>query len=234
VPSIPLRVARLAHLKEERDGYYRAIGRYMVEFSSLVAFMRDLVAHKIVGTDEKATQLIRLAFGSLQAQQVADGFFAVCRASADPPFDRSEQAIEKCLRENHVNAEIRWRNVIAHGDWFVPEWVRVSMPEGAEDDPAAPPVAYLSRVQHHKPTPLEPKPLTIEEIDTYGERVQTLRALLWEFGMVCTRTWDHDPARGLEPVRVSDAFELVGSANDRTVQFRADYGDKLKQRGLAR
>ena len=227
-------VARLKPLKAERDEHYRAIGRYFVQFSMVVAFMRDQVAFKIVGDDAERQTLIRLAFGSLQAQQVADAFFSVCRTTAEPAMSKGELAIEKCFRENHVNAEIRWRNILAHGDWFVPEWARVWTPEDADDGDAksiAP--THLLRVQPHKPTPLEPKPLFTEDIDGYGERVEALRNMLWEFGMICTRTWDHDPTRGLAPVRVSDAFELTGSANDRRVRFRADYAPKLKERGLA-
>jgi hypothetical protein len=205
----------------------------MVEFSSLVALMRNLVALKIVGDDKKPDELIRLAFGSMQAQQIADAFFAVCRTSAEPALEKNELAIEKCLREDHVNAEIRWRNVMAHADWFVPQWTRIWTEEGTDDDPANPPPrALFMRVQPHKPEPLEPKEVSIAEIDGYSERVAQLTIFLWEFGMICTRTLDHDPARGLPQTRIRDALELTGSANARRVQFRSDHGDSLRKRGL--
>jgi hypothetical protein len=231
-PSIPLRTTGVTHLREQRDDYYRAIGRYIVEFSALVALMRNLVAFKIVGDDEKPDELIRLAFGSMQAQQIADAFFAVCRESAVPALETDELAIEKCLRQNHVNAEIRWRNVMAHADWLVPVWTRIWTEEHADEPTAPPPQALFMRVQLHKPEPLEPKEVSVAEIDGYAERVSQLTIFLWEFGMICTRTMDHDPARGLPQTRIRDAFELTGSANARSVRFRSDHGDSLRKRGL--
>jgi hypothetical protein len=165
----------------------------------------------------------------LQAQQVSDAFFAICRTAAEPALDAGELAIAKVLRENHVNAEIRRRNVLAHGDWFIPEWVQEWAPEPTEEPPPVPRAA-LVRVQHHKPDPLRTDELTVEEIDADGERVEALHRIIWEFGMICMRVGDYNPALGRPSVRVADAFELTGSANDRRVQWRADYWEGLTAR----
>lgn len=212
---------QLVHLGEQRDDAYRALGRYFVLFSSLIAVMRDFVAAQIA-RDEEARRLTRLAFGSLQAQQVTDAFFSICRTVAEPSLDADELAIEKCLRENHVNAEIRWRNVVAHGDWFVAEWSR-----GFVDIPPAPP-ATLVRVQAGKASePVREEDLKIEDIDAYGDRVELLRAFIWEFGMICTRTVDYDPSRSRPGVRIRDRFELTGSANARRVTYRPSNSPEL-------
>jgi hypothetical protein len=226
-PSEP-RVRRLTHLRQERDENYRAIGRYFAQFSALVAFMRTLMILKIAGKDQQAETLLRLAFGSLTAQQVSDAFFAVCRTAAEPALDANagELAIEKVLRENHVNAEIRRRNVLGHGDWFIPEWVQEWAPEPHEEPPPTPRAA-LVRVQHHKPDPLPTDELTVEEIDADGQRVEALQHIVWEFGMICLRVDQYDPASGRPAVRIADAFELTGSANAREVQWRADHRDAL-------
>ncbi len=222
-------VRRVVHRQKERDAYYRAIGRYFVQFSDLIAYMRTLVMLKIVSRDEGAETLLRLTLGSMQAQQVADAFFAVCRTAAEPELSKPELLIEKCLREAHVNAEIRWRNVLAHGDWFVPEWVQEWRPENA-DPTALPPLdmkASLFRVQHHKPSPLDPHELTPEQIDQYGERVEQLGHMAWEFGTICLRAEHHEAGRPGRTVRIKDAFELTGSANERQVQFRDGYWERF-------
>jgi hypothetical protein len=220
-PSKPI-VRRLTRLHKERDDYYRAIGRYFVQFSLLIAFMRTLVIVKAVGSDKEGVDLLRLALGSATAQQVSDAFFAVCRTTAEPEFDKPEQDIEKCLREKQINAEIRWRNAFAHGDWMVPEWVREWSENPQSAVPEAP-RAELFRVQHHKPRPFAPHELTPEEIDRCGERVEALQVIAWEFGSICMHTEAHDPALGRPVVRVQDAFEIAGSGDEKQVRFRDDY-----------
>jgi hypothetical protein len=219
-------VRRVTQLHGQRDDFYRAIGRYFVQFSNLIAFMRTLVAIKIVGRDSAAETLIRLSFGSLQAQQVADAFFATCRTAANPALNTNELAIEKTLRENHINSEIRRRNVLAHGDWFVPALVE-EWSEGAIDDPPPDPKAALIRVRHHKIDPLQPEDLTVEDIDRDAERIEALHLLAWEFGAICLEVEHHAPTDGRPHVRVEDAFELTGGANDRQVRFRPNYFKQL-------
>jgi hypothetical protein len=117
--SEPPAVVGLVDAREQRDDAYRAIGRYTVAFSLLVAGMREIIAVHIA--DGQKRDVGELALGSLMAQQVADPLFAICRSVAD--LDRDEQAVEKCLREQ-VNEEIRERNRIMHGDWLIARWTR--------------------------------------------------------------------------------------------------------------
>jgi hypothetical protein len=228
-PTPAPRVRRLTHLKKERDENYRAIGRYFAQFSALVAYMRTLIILKIAGSDTENERLLRLTLGSLTAQQVSDAFFAVCRTAAEPALTEDELRIEKVLRENHVNTEIRRRNVLAHGDWFIPEWVQEWAP-GPQEEPPPIPRAALVRVQHHKPDPLPTDELPVDEIDDYGQAVQTLQQIIWEFGMICLRVSQYDPASGRPFVRVGEAFELAGSANAREVQWRGDHWEALVAR----
>jgi hypothetical protein len=119
--------------------------------------------------------LIRLAFGGLQAQQIADPFFAMCRNITD--FDATEQAIEKCLRER-VNDELRQRNRIAHGDWLVPRWKQPDM----EWEAPALLRAKASRVQE----PFVQENLAVSRIDAMCDGAEALEQVVWEFGTICT------------------------------------------------
>ncbi len=119
--------------KAKEDDAYRAIGHYFAEFSMLVSGMRGYLIQGIADSDPQRNKLAELALGSQTAQQIADSFFAVCRAVGD--LDSAERGIEKCLREQ-VNAAIRRRNVVAHGDWLV------DAPMDADDD-----IAWLVRVK---------------------------------------------------------------------------------------
>jgi hypothetical protein len=78
------------------DEAFRQIGRYVVLFSELVSNMRERVEHWLAGESNDKQNLVKLAFGPLTANGIAEAFFALCR-SAD--LDADEQKIEKLLRE---------------------------------------------------------------------------------------------------------------------------------------
>jgi hypothetical protein len=119
------------HYKEQVDNAYRAIGRYVVEFSQLLYHLRTLIAHRL--PTDPAT-IAFLVLGEAQAQQLANVFFGTCRVVAD--LDAEEQKVAAWLR-NRVNGQIELRNEIAHGDWFVdlgrygqvPDWDRPGDPD---------------------------------------------------------------------------------------------------------
>lgn len=189
-------VVSLVDAREQRDDAYRAIGRYTVEFSLLVAGMREVITVHIA--DKQRSEAMQLALGSLTAQQVADPFFAVCRAVGE--LDSDEQPIEKLLR-THVNDEIEERNRIMHGDWFVARWAR--------GDREAPTAARVRVSARNVRNPLQQDNFTVADIDVIGERVAALKNVVWEFGTICTRQWVHAPDRGRPEERVRDALRIV-------------------------
>lgn len=202
----------LVDASELRDDAYRAIGRYTVEFSLLVAGMRQIIAGHVA--TEETRELAYLALGSLMAQDIADAFFAICRAATD--LDPDEQAIEKCLRTKQVKDEIEERNRIMHGDWLIARWTR--------DDFQAPTAARVRVSARNVKEPFQQRKFKVEEIDKLAERVGALKNIVWEFGTVCTEQWDHDPAKGRPKERVRDALEIVdgrviAKPGDRTVPW---------------
>jgi hypothetical protein len=174
----------------EHDEMYRAIGRYMVEFSGLVLNMRDTMSSRLKRADDPP-ELIELAFGEAPAQGIANSFFAFCRATTRPPFDSEEEAIERNLRKRVLD-EIPRRNDIAHGDWLM---IRA----GSRSEPLIKP--ELARIKPaHKQGPLTSTPYTPAELDAISDRLSDLSRCVWMFGLICTME---------ESVRVRDHFRLV-------------------------
>jgi hypothetical protein len=200
-------VVHLIDASQQRDDAYRAIGRYMVEFSALIADMRNLTAGRITTAETQERELIELAFGGLMAQQVADPFFAMCRTVAD--LDKAGCDIEKCLREQ-VKQEIEERNRIAHGDWLVARWTHADL--------EVPTVALVRVKAADIKKPLKYENLTVSQIDEICERVEILRHVVWEFGTICTEQDSHDPSHGRPKISVSEALQLEA----KRVVFRPD------------
>lgn len=183
---------------DTRDDAYRAIGRYVGQFSMLVSFMRNMLASRIAGQGGEGNEreLVDLAFGSLTAEPIANAFFAMCRVVVK--LDKGEQAIEANLRKA-VLAEIKRRNDIVHGDWLI----------DPEPEPGRP-SSILIRVKAgsvKKPfsfTRYEPA-----QIEDMCAEVEALRNVVWEFAAVITRLHEDDTLLGPLPARVRDALHIV-------------------------
>lgn len=174
----------------EHDEMYRAIGRYMVEFSSLVLHMRFTMSSRLKRADDPP-ELIELAFGEAPAQGIANSFFAFCRTTTRPAFDSEEEAIERNLRKRVLD-EIPRRNDIAHGDWLM---IRA----GSRSEPLIKP--ELARTKPaHKQGPMTSTPYSPAELDEISDRLSDLTHCIWMFGLICTIE---------ESVRVRDRLRLV-------------------------
>ncbi|HEY5429897.1 MAG TPA: hypothetical protein VIK04_12335 [Solirubrobacteraceae bacterium] len=197
--SEPPAVVALGDAREQRDDAYCAIGRYTVEFSLLVAGMREIIA--LHTTDEQKRDAAQLVLGSLMAQQVADPFFAICRAVGE--LDQDGQAIEKLLRKrvNEEIEEIEERNRIMPGDWLTARWTR--------EDFEAPTAARIRVSARNVKEPVQQGNFTVAEIDEICERVAALKNVVWEFGTICTKQWVHAPDSGRPEERVRDALHIV-------------------------
>lgn len=151
----------------EREAH-RAIGRYVVEFSLLMAYMRTLITERL---NPDPTILGDLVLGEAMPAQIASAFFGTCRELAD--LDQSEQKVASRLRAR-VLAEIERRNDIAHGDWFIDA--------GRSLD-----AVYLIRIRPmRKEGATKTIDVTTELLDQWSDSLVALRALVTEFGYICT------------------------------------------------
>jgi hypothetical protein len=175
-----------------RDEAYRAIGRYTVAFSFLVEWMRRLIASRITEEASRERRVLNLTLGSLMARQLADPFFAMCRDATN--LNENEQVIAKQLR-GEVEKEIERRNRIVHGDWRIPQGVKIGE--------AAPANVLVVVRASRRENPYIVEELTVPQIDDICDVVENLWFAVKEFGEICTRQGEHYADRD-PPARVED------------------------------
>jgi len=166
----------------------RAIGRYVVTFSRLVAEMRGGIEEQLRGDDRS---VVALAMGEAYAAQITNAFFAICEHEAD--FDEEEAQVGVCLK-NEVNAAIKERNDIAHGDWSI-RWPDVSAARLRRTKPGRRAGAEINSV------------LSADELEAASDAIEILTEKVAEFGWLCFGL--HPLARrgGLD-MRVRDIFRF--------------------------
>jgi CHASE2 domain-containing sensor protein len=95
------------------DEAYRSIGRYVYEFSQLVAYMRAMMTRYL---DTRPQAVAELAFAQSAPAQIATAFFAMCRAVTR--LDAAEEQTASRI-SGRVGEAIEMRENVAHGDWWV-------------------------------------------------------------------------------------------------------------------
>jgi hypothetical protein len=189
-----------AQPKWTEDDAYRAIGRYFCEFSQLVATMRSAMTRQIAADPPILGELV---FGDTGARSIAESFFAMCRAVAVP--EGAEIKVERELRED-ILKESRWRNDIAHGDWW----------------PHPMPGTNASHVVRIRPMDKDPRKviaLTPDDLDKRSNDVIALGLLASEFWALC---FHEDPYED-QTVRVGHILVLrdknIRRAGERASEF---------------
>jgi hypothetical protein len=169
-----------------RDDTYRAIGRYVIEFSRMFSLMRDKMAYRLARSDDTSKPL-ETAFGEMTANQLTNAFFSTCLNVGD--LDDNEQKVGRWLRARVIK-EIERRNDVAHGDWYVTQTVNVQ------------PRRNNSTLRRLKPARSsddgEERDIPAETLDQWSDEVHELGLLVAGFGQV---------ALGIDAKRrVSDVF----------------------------
>jgi hypothetical protein len=182
----------------ESDDFYRAVGRYVVEFSRLVFHMRYGVERRLTAGGDPT--VASLALGEVFANQITETFFATCEHVAD--LNDAERRVGVRLRKE-VRDEISRRNDFAHGDWSV----------GAaafKEEPT------LSRVKPgRKDGSRQQKQLPPADIDAISDSLFALRQKVAEYGAACLGTYFIDLRNG-DPVQVRHVLKMDGNQVIRT------------------
>jgi hypothetical protein len=178
-----------------RDDAYRAVGRYVVEFSRLVFHMRYTIERQLAGDQDIV--IPQLALGELSANQIADSFFGICAYLAD--LDDAETKVASRLKAD-VRATINRRNDFAHGDW----WIGTPAQPGSVSDTTDP---LLWRTKPGRREIEQLKTLPVTEIDSASDDLYALRQHVAEFGDLCLEDWPFAP-KFSEPVRVCHVFRI--------------------------
>lgn len=161
-----------AEYQRQTDDAFRAVGRYVVEFSQLTSRMRRLVAWRLtIGRDNP--MLAELVLGDAMASQIADAFFGLCAYVGH--FDEPEERIATNLR-NTVKRAIEKRNDIAHGDW----WIGLASYDADAID--LPTLIRIRPVRSHGVEKVEE--LAVADIDALSRKIGLLINDLEEFGQI--------------------------------------------------
>jgi hypothetical protein len=197
------------------DDAYRAIGRYVVEFSQLVAVMRGLAAEYVMGGVNRS-HLGHMLLGGTTAAVIADAFFGLCRLEADydPAETKAASAVAKEVQEL-----IQRRNDITHGDWLVGMFSLQPGPTKILDP-------RLVRIRPGRVLGArEEEDLAVEDIDALTERVRSLTGVVDEFGKLALKLPVILEAVGQQVVstgelRVGDVLTAVARKGKRTEVMR--------------
>jgi hypothetical protein len=174
------------------DDAYRAIGRYVVEFSEMVRVMRELVSEYVTG-GVVDSHLGHMVLGEATAGMIANAFFGVCRLAGG--FDADEDKVARTISKG-VMSVIQTRNDVAHGDWWVGLFALSREGGGGQIlDPR------LVRIRPNRVAgPREERDLAVADIDALTEEVRQLTNLVDEFGKLALKL----PVFRLKPDGSSD------------------------------
>jgi hypothetical protein len=155
------------------DNAYRAVGRYVVEFSRLIACQRlDIEKYLAI---EGNLMVPALVLGAAPAEQITQSFFAVCEYVGE--LDEDERKVAGKLRVEVLD-EIKRRNDFAHGDWLL----------GTMRETFVDPV--LSRVKPGRRSgAIQKQAIPITDIESAADEVYVLRQKVAEFGALCFDTF---------------------------------------------
>ena len=205
--------------ERERDNAYRAIGRYIVQFSRLVKHMRlGAVAYFSDGSTERQTEL-ELLLGEAPAQTIANAFFGLCQYVGN--LDADEQRVASVLSKA-VRTAIDERNRIAHGDWYVGRWMF--------DDEAGP--TYISEPLLRRILPASGSPITSrlrspEQLDALSNDLGELLDRVAEFGELALGTFPLGGFRVRDVLTVEDPPKKKQGVSARVVRNGPKADEKL-------
>jgi hypothetical protein len=169
---------------------HRAIGRYVVAFSYLVAEMRAGIESRF----DSDSEIAQLALGEAFASQITNAFFAICEYSVE--LDDEERQVAIRLKKE-VNDAIKERNDIAHGDWHINSW-RKPEPHMVRTKPGR---RTGAAVEWARP---------VEELDELSDALEDLAETVIEFALLCFDIHPHaDSVEG--EIRVRDIFRFQKS-----------------------
>jgi hypothetical protein len=198
-----------AEFQRQKDDAYRALGRYIAEFSRLIYNMRDAIEQRLTRPEDPPL-LLPLVFSGAPAAAIANTFFGMCKMLGD--LDNDEAAIHKRLFEEVVFKVIPERNNLAHGDWWI-GWTAANADE--IDTPA------YTRAIAREGEGMAWTHISVEKLDAQSDRLIELRNLVTEFGLICFGRHILQRTARAPNLRVRDLFVLTGPRATRRVERSA-------------
>ena len=200
--------------RAEMDVTYRAIGRYVVAFSQLIAHMRRLIARHLTDDTTHPRASVEMLLGDVGPRNVADAFFNLCRTAGGLTGD--EVLVSARLQKRVMEAN-ELRTDVAHGDWTVGEF------EGSDADRMLPPEILRIKASRKDQPAAVAVPIEPDELNTVTDDIWTLTMLVLDFGKLALHlpfwVWKDEPeGRFLmqpgpdDTIRVGDVYRNEGTA----------------------
>jgi hypothetical protein len=156
---------------------YRALGRHVVKFSMLISRMRWLVSWRVALHSTEPYNYAEMLFLEAAAGRISDVFFGLCQIIHKYDPDTEELEVAGKLQAEVARA-VKYRNRLAHGDWWVGYLHGSEDPERIED-PAFTVLKRLSKTDTHF---AEDEFVPVADLDAKTDRLVELTALVTEFG----------------------------------------------------
>ena len=192
--------------EKEQDKAFRAIGWYVVTFSTLVREMRE-IACEYVAKGVTDMHVSSLPLGEATAAPIASAYFGLCWRMGE--LDEDEQRVWSVLR-NEVTEAIQTRNDIAHGDWEVGS---LAMGE-AEGELKVMPPRLIQIIPTRREGAYQYTDLTVEDIHALSDRIEDLLGLIQDFGKLALKlpvvAHDEGSHVSMGKYRVSDVLVVRG------------------------
>ncbi len=157
----------------EKDAGYRAIGRYLVAFSQLTAYMRRLIARHLVEGTARPRSSIEILLGDVGPRNIADSFFGLCRTAGD--LEGDELLVAARLQKRVMEAN-EFRTDVAHGDWSVGDL------EGADATCVLPLELLRIKASRREVPAAQWISITVDELNAFADDLWTLTMLVSDFG----------------------------------------------------
>ncbi len=198
---------------EELDDAFRAIGRYVVEFSQLLREMREMVAWYVAG-GLVDSDIPNMLLGEATAQVISNAFFGMCRMASE--LDEKEKKVASTLR-NELTKAIEARNDIAHGDWWVGMWeFRNARPGGKLETPKRLDPRLVRTLPARSEGPQKVLSLSTADLDAMTNRLLELTTLIVEYGKLALQLPVHglrendESYPSVKEFRVRDVLVVTG------------------------
>jgi hypothetical protein len=184
----------------EADELYRAIGEFIVVFSTVVMEMRRFLQQTITPKGTREYRLMNAVFDQMNAIAIKKAFFSTC--SQLRQLNSEDVKVRKVLDKN-ISGLMTERNQIAHADWHVRDYLR---------KPRSGALAVKIKVTNET-LDIVTLDLSVERLKKLSEEASRIRRQIVIFGRSCT--WEQNPSP-------SDIYEIKDDEDRRKYLLRKD------------
>jgi hypothetical protein len=173
------------------DHIYRAIGRFMVEFSQLQHMIEYMTVISVTQDEDKESWARAWAvLSGRTAQPVVNAFFSLCVEIKQDEWSSDDFALLKSVRKE-IQHIIEERNRIAHDVWSLGH-PNYPVPEGSDA------LRFKYSVSTRQGALRAATPITVAELDELSDDANRLRVIISYIGLLLRPISSADGQDGAE------------------------------------